>query len=129
MCWNGGYILLIGIDIIDIDRVRDAIQRTPRFLTRVYTAAEREYCMSKKNPYPSLAVRFAAKEAVRKLHPALAKCKWQEIEIKINADGSPALCLHGQALQAQMDAGLGSPRISLSHSAQQAVAAVIATKG
>ena len=61
--------------------------------------------------------------------PGLAKCKWQEIEIKINADGSPALCLHGQALQAQMDAGLGSPRISLSHSAQQAVAAVIATKG
>ena len=61
--------------------------------------------------------------------PGPGQMQMAEIEIKINADGSPALCLHGQALQAQMDAGLGSPRISLSHSAQQAVAAVIATKG
>ena len=121
--------MLIGIDIIDIDRVKNVIKRTPRFLKRVYTPAELEYCMSKKNPYPSLAVRFAAKEAVRKLHPTLARCKWQEIEVKINPDGSPSLYLHGQARQVQMDAGLRTPSISLSHSAQQAIAAIITTKG
>lgn len=121
--------MLIGIDIIDIDRVRNVVCRTPRFLKRVYTEAELNYCMSKKNPYPSLAARFAAKEAVRKLHPALARCRWQEIEVNLNPDGSPTLCLHGRARRAQLDAGLAAPSISLSHSAQQAVAAIITAKG
>lgn len=121
--------MLIGIDIIDIDRVKKAVLRTPRFLQRVYTAAERDYCMSKRNPYPSLAARFAAKEAVRKLHPLLASCGWQEIEVGVNEDGSPVLKLHGQALQTQLQAGLDSPAISLSHADRQAVAAVVCAKG
>lgn len=121
--------MLIGIDIIDIDRVKLAVKRTPRFLTRVYTAAERDYCLGKKNPYPSLAVRFAAKEAVRKLHPALASCPWQDIEVCMNLNGMPKLYLHGQARLAQLQARLADPSISLSHSDQQAVAAVVCTKG
>jgi holo-[acyl-carrier protein] synthase len=121
--------MLIGIDIIDIDRVKKAVQRTPRILQRIYTAAERDYCMSKKNPYPSLAVRFAAKEAIRKLHPALSSCPWQDIEVILNPDGSPMLNLYGQARRAQLQARLQSPSISLSHSAGQAMAAVVSAKG
>ena len=62
--------MLIGVDIIEIERVKKAVERTPRFLDRVFTSRELVYCMKKANPYPSLAARFAAKEALRKLHPA-----------------------------------------------------------
>lgn len=121
--------MLIGIDIIDIERVKKVVSRTPRFLDRIYTRAELDYCLGKKNPYPSLAVRFAAKEAVRKLHPALIGCRWQDIEIYVGADRRPVIRLHGNAGRAQQELGLGSPGISLSHSAQQAVAAVVTVKG
>lgn len=121
--------MLIGIDIIDIERVKKVVCRTPRFLSRIYTGAELDYCLSKKNPYPSLAVRFAAKEAVRKLHPSLSRCRWQDIEVCVCADGRPVLRLHGQAGQAQRAEKLDHPGISLSHSAQQAVAAVVTAKG
>ncbi len=121
--------MLIGIDIIDIERVKQTVCRTPRFLTRVYTQVELDYCLQKKNPYPSLAVRFAAKEAVRKLHPSLVRCKWQDIEVRIGKGGRPQLCLYGQAARVQQEEGFGDPSISLSHSARQAVAAVAAVKG
>lgn len=121
--------MLIGIDIIDIERVKKVVCRTPRFLSRIYTGAELDYCLGKKNPYPSLAVRFAAKEAVRKLHPSLARCRWQDIEVCMCADGRPVLRLNGQAGLAQRAENLAHPSISLSHSAQQAVAAVVTAKG
>jgi holo-[acyl-carrier protein] synthase len=122
--------MLIGIDIIDIDRVRKSVERTPRFLHRVFTAQELDYCMSKTNPYPSLAVRFAAKEAVRKLHPLFSSgIKYQEVEIVIKQDGRPEICLHGRAEEKGRQAEIKSLAVSLSHADKQAVAAVIASKG
>jgi holo-[acyl-carrier protein] synthase len=50
--------LLVGIDIVDIARVKKAIVRTPRFLERLYTRQELDYCLQKANPYPSLAARL-----------------------------------------------------------------------
>ncbi len=122
--------MLIGIDIIDIDRIKKSAQRTPRFLERVFTGQELQYCFGKANPYPSLAVRFAAKEAVRKLDPVFSGgIKYHDVEIVVDENGKPDLRLHGLAAEKGQLAGISSISVSLSHATQHAVAAVIASKG
>lgn len=119
----------IGIDIIDIDRIKDAVERTPRFLYRVFTNQEVEYCFSKSNPYPSLAARFAAKEAVRKLGPGFSSgVHFHDVEVIVHEDGRPDLLLYGTALESYREQ-FNTISISLSHSKNQAIAAVIVGKG
>jgi holo-[acyl-carrier protein] synthase len=127
--FKGDYILLIGIDIIDIERVKKTAARTPRFLYRIFTKKELEYCMGKKNPYPSLAVRFAAKEAVRKLDPVfISGVRFHDIEVLIKDNGQPYIVLHRAALAKSKERGLNGLSLSLSHADNQAIAAVIASK-
>lgn len=121
--------MLIGIDIIDIGRVKRAVERTPRFLDRVFTSREIEYCFGKKNPYPSLAARFAAKEAVRKVHPVFSSgIRYHDTEVMISASGQPVILLHGKALE-RFRERFGKIAVSLSHAEKQAVAAVIVKEG
>ncbi|WP_054692276.1 holo-ACP synthase [Syntrophomonas palmitatica] len=122
--------MLIGVDIIDIDRIQAAAARTPRFLYRLFTERELSYCMNKANPYPSLAARFAAKEAFRKLDSVLSRgIGFQDVEVIVNNIGKPELVLHGQALEKCRQANIRNFALSLSHSRNQAVAALIAEKG
>jgi holo-[acyl-carrier protein] synthase len=122
--------LLVGIDIIEIERVKEALTRTPRLLQRLFTEQERLYCFSKKNPYPSLAVRFAAREALRKLHPAFtAGAAFHDVEVLSLEDGRPELLLYGSAAEICREQGIGKISLSLSHSQEQAIAVVIAEKG
>jgi holo-[acyl-carrier protein] synthase len=121
--------LLIGIDIIDIERVKKAAERTPRFLKRVFTKQELDYCFSKKNPYPSLAARFAAKEAVRKVHPVfISGIRYHDTEVVIDQNGQPLIVLHGKALE-RFKKGFDKMAVSLSHAERQAIAAVIVEEG
>lgn len=121
--------MLIGVDLVDINRIQKAIERTPRFLERVFTPVEREYCLCKTNPYPSLAVRFAAKEAVRKLGKEYSKgIRFHDIEIKNDEEGRPYILLHGLAWQRSQENRI-TMDVSLSHSRNQAIATVIATRG
>lgn len=120
-------MVLVGIDIIEIDRIRQAARRTPRFKHRVYTESELGYCAAKINPYPSLAVRFAGKEAFRKLHPQLTnRIRFKDVEIEIGEQGKPRINLYGQALQNAQLMNLKEIDISLSHSRGNAIAVVIA---
>lgn len=122
--------MLIGVDIIEIERVKKAVERTPRFLDRVFTSRELVYCMKKANPYPSLAARFAAKEALRKLHPAfIAGVRFHDLEVLPGEDGRPQVYLHGEAEHRCRIEGIGEISISLSHSREQAIATAIAKKG
>ncbi len=117
----------IGIDIIDIDRVEAAAQRTPRFLNRVFTAGELDYCLAKRNPYPSLAVRFAAKEAFRKIDLDLCGgIRFRDVEVTVREGGRPELILHAAALAKTKQLGIDRWEISLAHSKNQAIAAIIA---
>lgn len=117
----------IGIDIVDITRFKIVAQRTPRLLIRVFTENELNYCMSKTNPYPSLAARFAAKEAIRKLHTNLSRgIRFQDVEVTTDQYGRPQIALHGAALQNYLSTGLNNLDLSLSHSKEQAIAAVVA---
>ncbi len=92
-------VIGIGVDIIEIDRIKDSVDRFgERFLNKIYTKKELDYCLSKSNKYQHLAARFAAKEAVAK---ALAtgwnkEFRWQNIEITNEPNGMPVVELTGK---------------------------------
>jgi holo-[acyl-carrier protein] synthase len=114
---------VVGVDIIEIDRIRRAISRSQdSFLNRIYTPAELVYTRN----VSSLAARFAAKEAVMKaLGTGTRGVGWKDIEILTNADGAPLIRLYGGALQKSTELGLTRFQVSLSHSRKYAIAFVI----
>jgi holo-[acyl-carrier protein] synthase len=114
----------VGIDVIEIARVRKTLARHPqRFLDRVYTREEVAFCRGR---VPELAARFAAKEAVMKaLGTGARGLAWREIEILPNQRGKPLVYLHGQARARAETIGLRGVDISLTHSHELAIAAVV----
>ena len=113
----------LGVDIIEIERLRRALARWPRLAPRLFTARERASCDRRADPAPCYAARFAAKEAAAK---ALGRwLRWHEVEIKTNSDGRPALSLSGDAAELARISEGGRLLLSLSHSRDYAVACVI----
>lgn len=91
-------IVGLGIDIIEIDRIAASVERYgDRFLEKIFTEREREYCLSKGNKYQHLAARFAGKEAVAKALGGIYKggWSWQDIEILNGNNGEPLVKLGG----------------------------------
>lgn len=122
-------LLRTGIDLIEIERITDALQRYGmRFLQRVFTPAELSECNGDFSRYvPSLAARFAAKEAVAKaLGTGIGAVTWQEIEILHECSGQPLLQLSGEARRLADELGLTTWSLSLSHTHLHAVAMVVA---
>ncbi|MFZ5647515.1 MAG: holo-ACP synthase [Bacillota bacterium] len=121
----------IGTDIVDIDRIRIIFERKgERFLKRVYTRPELDYCLARSNPYPCLAARFAAKEAVFKsLGTGLTGCRWTDVEVVRTGSSAPEIVLAGNALKVAEDRGISSVMISISHNRGAAVAFALAVKG
>lgn len=121
-------IVGLGIDISEVDRIETAIlRRGERFLNRVFTAAEIAYCEKYKNRFERYAGRFAAKEAgMKALGTGWRRgVRWVDFEVIRLASGRPTLELRGRAQE--LAARLGVTRISLSitHSANTALAQVI----
>ncbi len=117
-----------GIDIIEISRVSKAhISWGERFLKRIYTEGEIQYC---SNRAPELAARFAAKEAVMKaLSTGHIGISPQDIEVLPDANGTPVLNLKGSAQARAHQAGIRNLVVSLSHSKDYAIASVIGESG
>jgi len=117
-----------GIDLIEVRRLEElnpAIRK--RFVERVFTPAEIEDC---RGQLPSLAGRFAAKEAVSKaLGCGIGPVAWKEIEIVRGDHGQPVLKLLGRARRMADEQGLYSWSISISHTREHAVAVAVATSG
>jgi holo-[acyl-carrier protein] synthase len=124
-------IVSIGIDIIEVYRIRETIARTPRFAARVYTDAERAYCEAKgASAAQSYAARFAAKEAFLKALKTgwRGRITWHDIEIVSDEAGAPDLKLTGEALTLFENLGANRIHLSLSHTTEHAVAQVILEK-
>ena len=121
-------IVGIGIDRIEIDRVRTAWRRHgERFHRRVYTDDEWCYCLSRPDPASSLAARFAAKEATMK---AMGRgweggIRFRQIEITRNSAGAPGVRFHGAALDYSRSLGAGHSHVSLTHDRTHAMALVV----
>tara|TARA_B110000037_G_scaffold207555_1_gene254658 strand:- start:611 stop:1021 length:411 start_codon:yes stop_codon:yes gene_type:complete len=120
-----GPVIGIGVDIADIARIRDIIGRQKeRFVQRVYTAAEQEYCERHRDPYKHYAARFAAKEAVSKaFSTGIGEyLNWTSISVVKGERGEPLVELDekGRALLEQV--GGSRVALSLSHSEETAIA-------
>jgi holo-[acyl-carrier protein] synthase len=117
--------LASGVDLIEIKRLETAIARHgERFLGRIFTRAEIEICQGRVE---SLAVRFAAKEAVSKaLGDGIGDVAWQDIQVTRDDQNAPVLILSGEALRLAQIKGLTNWSVSLSHEKQYAIAFVVA---
>jgi holo-[acyl-carrier protein] synthase len=113
----------VGIDLIEIDRVRRAMERHPRFLDRVFTDAERRYCLSRANPAQHFAARFAGKEAVGKALGCGVEWMWRDIEIV--GRPKPSVSLVGRVADFAARAGAGAIDLSMTHSKGLAAAVCV----
>jgi holo-[acyl-carrier protein] synthase len=117
-----------GIDIAEVPRIRQSIARFgDRFLRRIYTAGEIRYCDSKANRVERYAARFAAKEAAMKaLGTGWSRgVRWRDCEVVRAPGGRPTITFHGKAGEHATRLGVKNAALSLSHTAEQAIAQVI----
>ncbi|MFZ0864192.1 MAG: holo-[acyl-carrier-protein] synthase [Candidatus Sulfotelmatobacter sp.] len=117
-----------GIDIAEVPRIRQSIERFgQRFLQRIFTAGEMRYCDSKANRFERYAARFAAKEAAMK---ALGTgwnhgVRWRDCEVVRMPGGRPTIAFHGKAGEFAAKLGMKNAALSITHTAEQAIAQVI----
>ena len=119
----------VGIDLVDLDRVRKLLaDKGEQAMTRFFSDQERQYLGSKPDPAGHAAARIAAKEAVYKAMQSLPGARgvgWRDIEVARDAEGRPAIRLHGVAERLSRDRGGLAIKISLTHSALSAGAIAI----
>jgi len=123
-------VLGIGVDVVETARIESSLERFgDRFLQRVFTEGEIQYCNSMKFPARHLAARFAAKEAVSKAFGTGigGSMGWKEIEVKRKESGEPYIQLHGAALQHARQLQVTDVFASLSHSDNYSVANAVVT--
>lgn len=118
----------VGVDIVQIDRVRKACERTPRFRARVFTDEERAYCEARANPWAAFAGCFAAREAVMKsLGLGFGSgVGFRDVSVSHDGAGRPAAVLSGRALRAAREQGVVEVYLSISHTREVAVANAVA---
>lgn len=117
----------LGTDVVDLERFRLALDRTPTLADRLFTAGERSVAASRRDPVPTLAARFAAKEAVMKaLGVGIGAIDWHDVEVVREDSGRPRLVVTGRAAALAAAAGVGAWHLSLSHSALVATAVAAA---
>ena len=104
----------VGLDLLEIDRLAEALSRRPRLADRLFTAGERAFAAERGEPARHLAARFCAKEAVAKAL-ALRDGDWQEVEVLGGGDGPPSVLLSGRAAARASELG-AQVEISLTHS-------------
>ncbi len=119
-----------GIDLVPVAKIRDIMQRHPRFAEEIFTEREREYCLSRSDPYIHFAGRFAAKEACLKaLGAGLSRTgidgALAEVEVMPDRAGRPVLELSGWTSKIGGRRKIGQFTVSISHSGDYAVASVI----
>ncbi len=117
----------IGTDIIEIDRIRKAILRNPRFIERLFTQAEMEYYEKRNMNVQSIAGGFSAKEAVFKaLGTGLSSFRWKDVEILRCSAGKPVVRFNAKVKQYVDENNIGDIHVTISHCKDFATATAIA---
>ncbi len=120
---SGRSAFRVGIDLVEIERIRRALERYPGFRERCFTDAERAYCESRPNPGESYAGRFAGKEAVGKALGFGVYFTWKEIEIV--GRPKPGVRLSGRTKAWAERVGAGAIDLSMTHSRELAAATCV----
>jgi holo-[acyl-carrier protein] synthase len=121
-----------GIDLTEVGRIQKTVDRHgARFLDRVFTVGEQAYCLQRRTAAESLAARFAAKEAAAKaLGTGISRgVTWTEIEVVREPGGKPGIRFHGRAAEIAARLGVAHAALSLTHTADLAVASVVLEDG
>lgn len=117
----------IGVDVVEIERFRQSLTRTPTMRERLFTQVELDYVAPQRDPVPSLAVRFAAREATMKaLGLGLGAFGFHDVWVERAESGAPSLVVTARAKELADDAGVTRWHLSLTHSDLVAVAYVVA---
>lgn len=119
----------VGIDLVKIQRIKNAVEKWgENFLNKVFTADEVAYCYQKKNPYLSLSVRFAAKEALIKAISSRVNAPLTDIEIVSSENGKPHIKVSGKLKKFFEDTSLKDALLSISHEKEYGIACVVLEK-
>lgn len=122
-----GVLVGVGLDSVDVPRFARILARRPALAARVFTAHERSYAAGLANPTPSLAARFAVKEATMKaLGVGLGAFGWVDVEVERAAGGAPLLLVRGRAAELAARLGVGRWHVSITHTDTTASAVVVA---
>lgn len=116
-------MISLGIDLVQVDRLKRAIKKNGNFLSRVFTEAEIEHCFNQSRKYEHLAGKFAAKEAVAKAFNISPR--WREIETLNGRNGKPKVNLYGKLEKIGYDRQI---LLSISHTREYAIAQVMIIK-
>jgi len=115
-------IVGIGVDLVDVERVRRMMDRHRTFVDRVFTPEEISYCQSQASPAECFAARWAAREACRKALGGVHEMRWHDVRVERAPTGAPRLALQG-ASRARMDAlGVTDVLVALTHERRMAAA-------
>jgi len=114
-----------GTDIVDARRIKQVLRRFgSRFVARICSESECEYCMARKRPELHLAARFGAKEAFIKAIGTRRGIRWKDIEVA-RKGGPPTIVLHGNAKKLADDKGVKNIHLTMAHDADMGIAGVI----
>lgn len=120
----------VGTDLVEVERIRAALDRRDGLRDRLFTAGEWDYSVRHRDPMPHLAARFAAKEAVMKaLGQGMDSMSFTEIDVAHDESGRPTVTLSGRAALVAEGLGVSRWQISLTHTASMAQAVAIAIGG
>jgi len=120
-------VIGVGVDVVDVERFRTSLARTPTMRRRIFTAPELEYVAPKADPVPSLAARFAAREAVMKaMGLGLGAFGFHDVSVRIDDAGVPRLLVTGQAARLATEKGIDAWHLSLAHDGGVSMAMVVA---
>lgn len=122
-------ILGIGVDVVDVDRVRRMLAKHPTFPDRVFTPSEVTYCTRKADAAPCFAARWAAREACRKSLGGIRGMRWHDVRVDRAPTGAPRLALEGAAKARADRLGVSDVLISFTHERAIATAFAIAVGG
>jgi phosphopantetheine--protein transferase-like protein len=119
-------IIGVGLDAVELDRMRTVLARTPTLAGRVFTEDERAYCEARRDPTERFAARFAAKEAVLKvLGEGILRVPLRDIEVVRAPSGKPSVALRGTAAERAAALGITTWQLSLTHTEATASAVAI----
>ena len=121
-------VLGIGVDLVDVERVRRILDRRPTFARRVFTQHEIAYCERQASPEECFAARWAAREACRKALGGVRGMLWHDVSVERSSSGAPRLVLKGSSLARAEDLGVSEVMLALTHERRMAAAFCLAVR-
>ncbi|HXY93183.1 MAG TPA: holo-ACP synthase [Acidimicrobiia bacterium] len=118
----------IGVDLVDVDRVRVIMSRRATFAERVFTPEEIAYCDRQANPAEAYAARWAAREACRKSLGGVRGMRWHDVRVDRAPSGAPSLVLGGSVQRRAAELGVSQVMVALTHERRMAGAFCVAVR-